>query len=358
MKQVIGRFSVEYLQVLNEKGDVDQKLMPKLSAETIKQMYEEMLLVREFDDKAFKLQRQGRLGTYAPMLGQEASQVAAAHTLDKNDVVVPAFRENGVYILRGMPMSELYQYWGGDERGMKNCKKYNMFPVCITVGEQPLHAVGYAFAIKIKKEKRAVLTFFGDGATSEGDFHEAMNFAGVFKLPLVLVCQNNQWAISVPVHQQTASSTIAQKAIAYGFKGIKVDGNDVFGMYAALQEAMENARKNIPTLIESFTFRMADHTTADDASRYRSPALVQEWKKKDPVERLRLYLQKKKLWNMAYEDSVHKKVQERVEEAVAAYEAIPPQPPEEMFKHVYAEMPTVLKLQLEEFMKEKGSWQR
>lgn len=353
MRKTIQRFSVEYLQILNEHGEVDKKLLPDLSEKQIRFLYEGMVLMRAFDVKAYSLQRQGRLLTFAPLLGQEAPQAAVVLASDQQDMIFPSFRENGIYILRGVPIEQLYQYWGGDERGMKLPKEANIFPICITVGEQPLHAAGYAWALKLRKEKRVAITFFGDGATSEGDFHEAMNFAGTLALPLVFICQNNQWAISVPVKKQTGSETLAQKAVAYGFKGIKVDGNDAFAMYVAIKEAVANARKNIPTFIEAFTFRMSDHTTADDATVYRPKQLVEEWKKKDPIARLQTYMKKMKMWAQDYEEDLQRRVAKRIEDAVRAYETTPAQDPADMFKYTYQNLSQDLQAQLDEFTRNK-----
>ena len=353
VEKVVEKFEIKYLQILDENGNVDKKLMPKVSDSLIKQMYELMILTRVFDDKALKLQRQGRIGTYAPILGQEA-QIAAALAVGKEDFIFPAFRENGVYLARGMPPEMIYHYWAGDERGMHIPKNVNMFSIAITVGAHVLHAVGAAMARKILKKKGAIVTFFGDGATSEGDFHEAMNFAGVYKIPIVFICQNNQWAISVPVEEQTASETLAQKAIAYGFSGIKVDGNDVFAVYKATKDALQKARsKKGPTFIECFTYRIGDHTTADDSSKYRTKKELEYWQKKDPILRLRKYMQKNKLWNKNYEDKLTKKFTDLIENAVKKYESVKPQDKEEIFKYAYASVPKKLKEQ-SDYLKEVG----
>jgi len=271
MERVIEKFEVKYWQLLDENGKCDEKEMPKLTAAEMKKIYELMILTRVFDDKALKLQRQGRIGTYAPILGQEASNIGSAFAIKNEDLVFPAFRENGVFLVRGMPMDLLYAFWAGDERGMQIPKNVNMFPVAITVGAHTPHAVGAAMAFKIQKKKGATIVYFGDGATSEGDFAEAMNFAGVYQAPCVFICQNNQWAISTPVSEQTHSHTIAQKAIAYGIEGIRIDGNDVLAVYKATDYALKKARAGKgPTLIECLTYRMGDHTTADDSKKYRA----------------------------------------------------------------------------------------
>jgi len=355
-RKILGRFSIEYLQILKENGNCDKTLMSPLAKKQIKEMYEYMILTRVFDDKALKLQRQGRLGTYAPTRGQEASQIGSAFAIQDEDMVFPAFRENGVFLVRRMPMELLFQFWGGDERGMNIPKNVNMFPIAITVGAQLLHAVGYSIAMKYKKKKAAAITYFGDGATSEGDFHEALNFAGVFNAPCVFICQNNQYAISVPVEEQTASETLAQKAIAYGFSGIKVDGNDVFAVYKATFEALKKARAgNGPTLIECYTYRIGDHTTSDDAKKYRKESEVKEWEKKDPILRLKKYMKRTGMFSEKYENEIKKMAEDLVEKAVAKAESIPKLKPEEIFDYTYAELTEELKEQREEIKLERFS---
>ena len=245
-------------------------------------------------------------------------------------------------------MEMLYQYWGGDQRGMEIPEKTNLFTVAIPVASQIPHAVGFAWGAKLKGDNIAVVVYFGDGATSEGDFHEALNFAGVFKVPVVFVCQNNQWAISVPRSRQSAAETLAQKAIAYGFSGVQVDGNDVFAVYRATKEALEKARNGSPTLIECYTYRISDHTTADDAKRYRPQEEVEAWIKKDPIDRLRKYMASKNMWSEDYEKQVRSEAVARVEEAVKKAEAIQPAGKEDVFKYMFADMPQQLKDEMKE----------
>ncbi|MBI5797436.1 pyruvate dehydrogenase (acetyl-transferring) E1 component subunit alpha [Candidatus Woesearchaeota archaeon] len=336
MIRKLKTFTVQRLEVLNEHGKEDRRLMPKLSQKQIKELYKWMYITRVFDAKALKLQRTGRLGTYASMLGQEAAIIGSAYALRKQDWLFPSFRISGAMLLRGIDMAKLYSYWGGDERGSKPEKGVNVFPLCITVGEQPLHATGYAWGLKMQKKNAVVLTDFGDGATSEGDFHEALNFAGVFKAPVIFLCQNNQYAISIPVKKQTASETLAQKAIAYGIKGIQVDGNDIFAMLKATQDAIRDAGKGKPTLIEAYTYRMSDHTTSDDAKKYRSEKEVKSWMKKDPMLRLRRYMERKNIWNAKEEEKLQKEVEAMVDKAVKQYESMTPAPKEDIFKYIYA----------------------
>ncbi len=351
-RKIIEKFSVEWLQVMDEKGRVDKKLMPKLSKQDILRMYELMVLTRVFDDKAFKHQRQGRLGTYAQSLGQEASAVGSAYAISPKDWIFPSFREHGVFMKMGVPLVQYLKYWGGDEWGNSPPPNINILPVTVPVGTHLPHAVGRAWAMKMKKERLVSIAYFGDGGSSKGDFHEAMNFAGVFKVPCVLICQNNQWSISLPFSKQTAAKTIAQKAYAYGFRGIRVDGNDVFAVYRAAKEAIDNARKGGgPTLIECLTYRMADHTTSDDAKRYRSAQEVDAWRKKDPIVRLEKYMMKKKILDKKAKIKIWEDANDKVNNAVAEYDALPKPDPEDMFKYVYKEMPKELSDEFTEFQR-------
>ena len=337
--KTIGKFEIRYLQILDENGKCDERLRPKLRPNEIKRLHEGMILSRIYDEYALKLQRQGRIGTFAQILGQEAIQTGSAFALKDTDWIVPSFRTEGVFITKGHPIENIYQVWGGDERGYVCPKDANIIPFEITVGTQMLHACGIAYGIKLKKQRAAVVTYFGDGATSEGDFHEAMNFAGVFKLPIVLICQNNQYAISIPVSKQTASKTLAQKAIAYGIDGIKIDGNDVFCVYKTVRDALDRARKGYgPTFIECFTYRRGDHTTADDASRYRTQKELHEWEKKDPIERLAKYMLKKKIADLDYFVKIKEKCEQKVKDAVKKYESLPSADPEDILRYTYKDM--------------------
>ncbi|MBI2653972.1 pyruvate dehydrogenase (acetyl-transferring) E1 component subunit alpha [Candidatus Woesearchaeota archaeon] len=338
-KKVLKEFKVEYLQILNEEGNCDEALMPKLSNEDIKKIYEMLVLIRVFDQKAFNMQRQGRLGTYIQFKGQEASQVGSAFALKDDDFVFPMYRNSGLLIARKHPIIQVLQYWAGDERGLRSPQNVNNFPIAIPVGTHTIHAAGAAWAAKLRGIKQVSVVYFGEGATSKGDFHEAMNFAGVFNLPIIFICENNQYAISVPRKKQTHAETIAQKAIAYGFEGIQVDGMDIFAVYKATSEAVEKARSGKgPTFIECFTYRMCDHSTSDDASRYRPKEEMEAWAKKDPIERLEKYMRKKGLLDDAYKGKVLKQLQDTVEKAVTEFEKMPMPDPKDIFKYVFAEM--------------------
>ncbi len=349
--------SVDWLQILDPEGNVDKNLEPHIDNEMLEKFYRTMVLTRLFDDKALKLQRQGRMLTYGSCLGHEACQIGSAFALAPDDWFFPYFRQHGVQIARGIPMKTIYLYWMGSEDANMGLPPKN-FTVSIPVGTQIPHAVGAAWAAKIKKENIAVAVYLGDGATSEGDFHEGMNFAGVFKTPTVFICENNQYAISLPREKQTASKTLAQKALAYGFEGIQVDGNDVLAVYSATTAAIEKAKsKGEPTFIECVTYRMGAHTTSDDPTRYRQNKELEEWKKKDPIKRMQLYLEKKGIWSQSYEEKLIKELTEEVEKAVEEAEAYKPSV-ENMFKYVYAQMPPRLKEQMDELLafiaKKKG----
>ena len=346
-EKIAASFQVPYLQTMDEAGNVDKKLMPTLDNDAIKAMYRVMALARTLDETMLKLQREGRCGVYAPLRGQEASQVGAAAALSKDDWLFPIYRDAAAMLLKGMPAKLIIQYFKGDERGMNMPKGVNIFPFAIPVSTQNPHAVGAAMAAKMRGDKIAVMVFLGDGASSKGDFYEAMNFAGVFKAPVAFVCENNQYAISVPRSGQTAAETIAQKAIACGFPGVQVDGNDVFAVYKVAMEAVKRAKDGKgPTLIECITYRLADHTTADDATKYRSEAEVKEWEKKDPIMRLEKYMIANRIMNEAEIKNAKEEARKAVDKSVADAEAEPKQKPEDIFSYMYGEMPQKLKEQM------------
>ena len=350
-KKVVAKFQIEYIQVMDENGNVDKKLMPKLTNDQIKYFYETMVLARKIDDKMLAMQRQGRIATFPAIKGQEASTIGSAFALQKKDWLVPAFRENPAFIVRGCPLEKAFLLYGGTETGSVFPQEENDLPVAVPVGTQPLHAVGIAMAMNIQKEKNAVITYFGDGATSEGDVNEAINFAGALQAPVVFFNQNNQWAISLPRESQSAAQTLAQKGLAGGLSCIQVDGNDIFAVYKVTKEALDNARKGKgPQYIESLTYRLGDHTTADDAAKYRDPKEVKLWEKKDPILRLQKFMKAKKLWTVKYGQDVQKKLDKKVEETVKKFESEPQSNPEDMFKYTYKELTPELKEQKESLM--------
>src|ERR671936_941870 len=312
------RFTVEYLSVLDAEGNLDSALDPGLPAAELKHLYRAMLLARRLDERMVRLQRQGRIGTFAPIKGQEAAQLGSVAVLNPTDWMVPSFRETAAMIHRGWPIERLLAFFAGYLEGGQPGPEQHDLPITIPVATQLPHAVGLAYAAQYRGDDVVVMAYFGDGATSEGDFHEALNFAGVWHVPIVFVCQNNQWAISVPLKKQTHSRTIAEKALAYGFPGIQVDGNDVLAVYAAAREAMDRARNGDgPTLIECVTYRLGVHTTADDPTKYRSDDEVRAWEKKDPLTRLVPYLERKGVRTSGLDDEIDAEIAA----AVARFEA-------------------------------------
>jgi pyruvate dehydrogenase E1 component alpha subunit len=351
-------YQVDYLSILDENGQLDKELEPDMPDELLLKLYRAMLLARRFDERMIDLQRQGRIGTFGPTKGHEAAHMGSVAAIRDSDWMVPAFRENGAELWRGRTMESFLLYYGGFDEGARIEETRNDLPIAVPVGSQTLHAVGLGFGINYRKTAQVVLVFFGDGATSEGDFHEAMNFAAVFQTPVVFVCQNNQWAISIPRSRQTRSETLAQKAIAYGMPGIQVDGNDVLAVYAATKEAVDRARSGGgPTMIECVTYRVVMHTTADDPKRYRSEEEAQEWMKKDPLVRFQRYLIDRKLLNdtkiEALEGEIKAEIQAAVERAEQQMAALGD--PLDMFDNAFEEMPPSLREQREELRRELGS---
>jgi pyruvate dehydrogenase E1 component alpha subunit len=337
----------EMLRILDDEGRAAPDLDPGLPDDALRTLYELMVRTRVADIKALKLQRQGRMGTYAPSLGHEATQVGLASPMSKADWFFPYFRDLGAFLTLGFPLANYYHFWMGNEAGMRIPDGLNIFPVSIPVGSQIPHAVGAGMAARLRKLPIAVVATHGDGATSEGDFHEGFNYAGVFHTPNVFVCLDNQFAISVPRSHQSAAATLAQKAVAYGFAGVQVDGNDILAVLAATREALAIARSGGgPTLIEAYTYRMGDHTTSDDASRYRAQDEVRQWEKRDPIARFRLHLQAKGLWSEAFENEVQARASDLVEQAVVEAETRPPATPDDIFAYTFATMPPDLEAQL------------
>jgi len=347
------QFAIEHLSILDSDGNLDTALEPDIAADDLKRLYRAMLLGRRLDERMVRLQRQGRIGTFAPIKGQEASQMGSVFTLRPTDWMVPSFRETAAMIYRGWPIEKMLLLFAGYLEGGRPAPDQHDLPITIPVATQLPHAVGLAYAAQYRGDDAVVMAYFGDGATSEGDFHEALNFAGVWHVPIVFVCQNNQWAISVPLKKQTHSRTLAQKALAYGFPGIQVDGNDVLAVYAASREAVERARAGAgPTLIECVTYRLGVHTTADDPTKYRSDEEVKAWEQKDPLTRFSAYLQKKNL----LAEGLAEQIDAEIAAAVQRFEATPAADPLTMFDHVYAELPPHLRAQKEELSErlEKG----
>jgi 2-oxoisovalerate dehydrogenase E1 component alpha subunit len=348
---VIARFEIRRRSYLGPGGDVRISLPGFATSPALIPLYKAMILTRAFDAKAVALQRTGRLGTYAVSLGQEAVSVGVASAMDADDVLLVSYRESGALLWRGVTMEELLLYWGGDERGSDFSGPSGDFPICIPVGTQAAHAAGVAYAFKLRRQKRVAVCIFGDGATSKGDVWEAMNFAGVRKLPVVFIVNDNQWAISVPRKLQTAAETYAQKAIAAGIPGEQVDGNDAIAVHQATAEAIARARKTDgPSLIDAQTYRLGDHTTADDARRYRPDDEVKAQWKFEPIGRLRTFLVSQEIWSKEDEERLITECQQKVEAAAERYLAGVPRAPETMFDHLYADLPKVYLLQRQELM--------
>lgn len=340
------------IQFLNPDGEIVSGEAREIPNELAKKMYRFMILTRAWNTKALSLQRQGRLGTYGSVKGQEASNVGMGLALQPRDWFSPSFREIGAEIVLGVKLSDLFRYWGGDERGMKrdtSPEATKVLPVCITIASQMCHAAGVAWAAKIKKENIAVLSSSGEGSSSQGDFHESLNFASVFQLPVVFAIQNNYWAISTPLEKQSATKTISERALAYNMNNIRVDGNDVFAVYFTLKHLLDRARgESKPSLAELVTYRMDDHTTSDDATRYRTEEMLAPWRKKDPIDRLHKYLIKTINWGDKEENELVTQCQNEVEQAVNEYEATPTALPTDIFNYYYKEEPWYIREEREE----------
>ncbi|MDX1468491.1 MAG: pyruvate dehydrogenase (acetyl-transferring) E1 component subunit alpha [Acidimicrobiia bacterium] len=329
----------ETLSIIDPKGNLVSE-DPRLDPEIYQRMYRNMVLARELDRRMLALQRQGRIGTYAMLEGQEAVQIGSALALEPHDFVFPSYREHGVQITRGLPLEVLLAYWKGLPNSSWDLERYRTGIVTVPIASQLPHAVGYSYVTKLRGEDTVSVAYFGDGATSEVDFHSGMNFAGVWKTPTIFICANNLYAISVPFEKQTASATIAQKAEAYGFEGLRVDGMDPVAVYLATRLAARRAREGKgPTLIEAMTYRYGPHATADDPSLYRSDEEVEEWKARDPIERIRLFLEKRGEWDERAGEKVAMEVSDAVEAAITSIEAEPLPTRDDAIRHGYARIP-------------------
>lgn len=328
------------IQYVNEQGNlINREIESELTDELIKDMYRRLVLARTFDRKAVSLQRQGRLGTYAPFEGQEAAQVGSALALEKGDWLFPTYRDHAATMTYGQPLSTIFLYWNGRAEGCIPPEGLNIFPPAVPIATQIPHAAGAAMAERMKGTRHAAIAYFGDGATSEGDFHEGLNFASVFKAPAVFFNQNNQFAISVPIERQMNSKTIAQKSVAYGIPGIRLDGNDIFAVYFETKKALARARNGEgPTLIEAVTWRYGAHTTADDPTKYRDQS-ISEMKRQqsDPLARLERYMKNEGLWDEDWASRMLDEEAEKVEKALEEMEAFPPPDKNDLFEHVFAE---------------------
>ena len=338
---------IKKISILDEHANFDEKLGDGLiSNDDLIRLYGAMVACRHLDEVAFRLQRSGRMGTYPQNMGQEATSLGAAYVLRKDDWMVTCYRENCGLFWRGVPMEGILLHWMGDERGNAMPKPHWVTPIYVPLGTQMLHAAGLTLAAKYRGIDRIACTFFGDGAASEGDFHEACNFASNLEIPVVFVCQNNFWAISTPSKINSSAPTFAQRGLSYGMPCVQVDGNDIFATVYAMKQATEYTRKHgKPYFVEMVTYRLADHTTADDAKRYRDAEEVESWRRKDPIIRLNAHLKNLRLWDDDKEAALHVKVAQDIADAVARAENISPPERTDSFDSMYSEIPADLALQ-------------
>ncbi len=337
-------FEISYYQILNHRAELISSL-PEFAKhkKNLIALYQVMYQTRQFDNKAILLQRRGQLGTYASSLGQEAIGTAIGSSMKKTDVLFPAYREYAAQFMRGVSMTEILLYWGGNEQGMNYKIPRHDFPISVPIASQTTHAVGAAYAMKFRHEKRVAVCVLGDGASYKGDFYEAINAAGSWNLPVVFIINNNQWAISLPRQQQSKAQSLAQKAIAAGIPGEQVDGNDVIALKQRISKAIENARNNKgPRLIEAISYRLSDHTTADDAKRYRSAEELESNWQYEPLIRLQNFFTSKGYWTAAEQKKLAEDTLNSVENAVETYLNTPPQNPESMFDYLYQTLPESL----------------
>lgn len=351
-----AHFDIPYYQYINEEGQALCQL-PQFSQDKalLVTLYEAMVKSRLLDKKCIALQRTGKMGTYPSILGQEAVGVGIGYAMRESDVFVPYYRDMATQMIRGVDIKEVLLCWGGDERGNDFKKAREDFPNCVPIATQITHAAGVASAIKSKNQIRAVVTTAGDGATSRGDFYEALNLAGAWQLPLVVVVNNNQWAISVPRQLQTAAQTLAQKGIAAGIHCEQVDGCDILAVYEALTQALKKAYEGKgPSLIEAITYRLSDHTTADDATRYRAPDAVKDGWKMEPIKRFRNFLHDNNVWSEEQEKNLYQRCEIEINQGVEEYLKTPAESPSAMFDYLYQELPESLREQRQHVMAKTG----
>jgi pyruvate dehydrogenase E1 component alpha subunit len=352
--------SLELLTVLDKDGKAQKGKDPNLPAKELQKLYRLMVATRVLDERGLAMQRQGRIGFYLQSTGQEASHLGCAYALKASDWVFPAYRQPGILLLREVPFEKIVAEWignsGDTSKGRQmpvhySFREANFVSISSPIGTQLTHAAGAGMAARLRGEDTVFMTFCGDGGTSSNDFHTGLNFAAVYKAPVVFVCENNGWAISVPSSKQTCSESMAIKADAYGMPGVRVDGNDLLAVYAAAKEAVDRARKGGgPTLIETVTYRIASHSSSDDAARYRDKAEFEAWQKKDPIQRFQRYLEKRKLWDEAFEKDCVEGTKAAIAEAVKTAEALPNPGPETLFEDVYMNPTQQLKAQKQELL--------
>ncbi|PCI22716.1 MAG: pyruvate dehydrogenase (acetyl-transferring) E1 component subunit alpha [Piscirickettsiaceae bacterium] len=344
--------NIECSQYLDVNGTL-VKHLPKFidKYELLIDLYRTLVLTRLFDETAVNLQRVGVIGTYAQSKGQEAIGTAIGHAMLADDVFIPYYRDVAAQIQRGVLLEEILQYWGGDERGSHYVQQVNDFPLCVPIATQLCHAIGVAYALKYQSKPNVAVVTCGDGATSKGDFYESLNIAGVMSLPTLFIVNNNQWAISVPLERQTASKTIAHKALAAGISAVRVDGNDVLAMLINVNSALDQIRQTgKPFFIEAISYRICDHTTADDALRYMDKKLLEDANKKEPLIRYKRFLTEQHAWTDKQDQALYQQCQQQVDTAVEAYKNLPAQSLGEFFDYMYEQLPSNLATQKQEFL--------
>lgn len=352
------------LMIIEKDGKAAKDKDPNLSPEVLRKLYAAMVQTRIMDERALALQRQGRIGFYLVSTGQEASHIGSAYAMQESDWFFPAYRQPGVMLLRGADLDDIVNEWYGNDGDLSkgrqmpvhySMRSLNFFSISSPIGTQISQAAGAAMAAKIRKEDTVFMTYFGDGGTSSNDFHCGLNFAAVYDSPVVFVCENNHWAISLPVQEQTASETIAAKAQAYGMPGVRVDGNDILAVYRVCKEAVERARKGEgPTLVETVTYRMGSHSSSDDADRYRDKKEWESWKKRDPILRFQRYLEQKGIWDEAFEKEIAEEAKQRINDAIKRAEERKPPAPPSLFDDVYMNLTPQLEEQRDELLGLEG----
>jgi 2-oxoisovalerate dehydrogenase E1 component alpha subunit len=355
-----GTLPDDVVRVLRDDHTLDPSQDHGLSDETAVRLYEQMVLVRTLDERLVTLQRQGRIGFHIGSLGEEAAILGSAAAMRPKDWIFPCYREFGAALWRGLALDayvdNMFGNAGDPAKGRQMPDHYTaraarFGSISSPIGTQITQAVGFSWAAKMKKDDLAALVYFGEGATSSSEFHNGANFAGVFKTPTVLFCRNNGWAISVPVERQTASATFADKAVAYGIRGVRCDGNDLWAVYKVVREAVARAAAGEgATLVEAITYRLSGHSTSDDPKAYRKDDVVEVWRRRDPVLRARRYLEGRGLWSDGKQSELEASVDARIKAAVAQAEAKPPPPLESMFDDVFAELPWHLREQRAELL--------
>lgn len=344
---------VETYQIMDKEGNLVREIPSEFNDKVLTKLLRKLVFYREYDKKAVKIQRRGEIGTYPPMRGQEGTQVGMSQAIKEEDWIVPTYREQILKIEKGVPPENIYLYWMGDERGHKNYRENNVLPISVPIGSHIPHGAGIGMGIKNNGDEEVSWCIFGDGATSEGDFHEGMNFGGSFNIPTVFVCQNNQWAISVPREEQTATKDICTKANAYGFEGLQVDGMDVLASYEASKfcrnKALGNTEYNMkPTLLEMVNYRYGPHTTSDDPSKYRENEEVEKWKSKDPLKRIKLYLEDRGSIGSRDIEKFKNEANKKIDDIMERIDEMPPPDPERMIENCYSSPSSRIREQFEE----------